>query len=103
MEGEYFEEEIRDEHFSQMSQIIGPLPEWIAHAGHGHDPGIESEQDHDDILEQLELAFLRKKPADIKKVETEQILELLRKTLCYDPAHREPVSSLLRHRWFADS
>jgi non-specific serine/threonine protein kinase len=99
-----------DEHFLQLNDIIGPLPDSVMAAwprstkwyGPNRQPLNPHDEDEPYIYESLENMFAANKPADIDDTESGIVCKLIRQILDFDPAKRPSAADLLKHPWFSE-
>lgn len=111
------QEEVDDEHYLQLMDILGPFPEslavhWPRYSIYCNAKGekvrkhigeLPDEVDADSIedLLPLEAFFDAEKPAEMDEEESSMVKGLLRNMLDYDPTARPTASALMGHPWFA--
>ncbi|KAI1359582.1 serine/threonine-protein kinase SRPK3 [Xylaria arbuscula] len=118
---------VDDTHFIELSDVLGPLPQYIRDAwpryslyyGQNGDRLNSRPSDFDDteegkarrarwpshtfglpVTQSLEDRFLERKSQDMGMEEAQEILSLLREILQIEPSKRPSVAQLLAKRWF---
>jgi serine/threonine protein kinase len=118
MEGSEWEEQAKDKHLIQITEVLQPLPnkllsKWRRVGSYYTTQGDRLDTDSDDETTEtssplasseryhpLEVKFMEKRPADMDDKEVAEVSRIIRMVLRPDPSERVSAAQLLNEAWF---